>query len=230
MRERIATALKISVPLLAAFGLIMNFVSAVADGYSHWSKRLLYFTTLSNIWIAAALVLILLIPYVKPWRESTRVKNILYIIRFVFVISITLTGFIFCFVLAPGAKNENYNAWTLGSIFVHVLVPVASIADLFVDPYRVRIGWSHVFLTLIPPALYLAFGSLLGALGVDFGRGDPFPYFFMNYSSPAGIFGTSDVMPYMIGSFYWIIFMLALIISLGALYKRLYNGKKNRSE
>ena len=228
MRAKIATALKIAVPLLAAFGLVMNFVSANADGYSHWSKRLLYFTTLSNIWIAAALVLIVLIPYIKGWKESTRVKNTLYIIRFVFVISITLTGFIFCFVLAPGAKNDNYNAWTLGSIFVHVLVPISSIADLFVDPYRIKIKWSHVFLTLIPPALYLVFGSILGACGVDFGRGDPFPYFFMNYDSPAGIFGTSDVMPYKIGSFYWIIFMLAVIISLGALYKRLYNGKKGK--
>ena len=195
MRDRAARALKLSVPLLAAFGLVMNFVSANADGYSHWSKRLLYFTTLSNVWIAAVLVLMLLLPHVKAWKDSARVKNILYVIRFVFVISITLTGFIFCFVLAPGAKNDNYNAWTLGSIFVHVLVPLASVADFFIDPYRVKIRLSHLFMALIPPALYLVFASILGALGVDFGRGDTFPYFFMNYSSPAGVFGTSDVMP-----------------------------------
>ena len=229
MRKKISTALKAAVMLFAAVGLLLNFISANADGYSHWSKRLLYFTTLSNVWIALSLLLILLIPYVKAWEGSPRVKNILYIIRFVFVISITLTGIIFCFVLAPGAKNENYNAWTLGSIFVHVLVPTCAIADFFVDPERITLRWQHVFLTLVPPALYLAFASILGACGVDFGRGDTFPYFFMNYTSPAGFFGTSDVMPYKIGSFYWIVFMLAVIISLGALYKRLYNGKKGKS-
>jgi hypothetical protein len=229
VRKKIATSLKIAVMLFAAVGLLLNFISANADGYSHWAKRLLYFTTLSNVWIALSLLLILLIPYVKAWNGSTRVKNILYIIRFVFVISITLTGFIFCFVLAPGAKNDNYNAWTVGSIFVHVLVPLCSISDFFVDPERVSVKRSHVFLTLVPPALYLAFASVLGACGVDFGRGDTFPYFFMNYNSPAGFFGTSDVMPYKIGSFYWIVFMLVVIISLAALYKRLYNGKKGKS-
>ena len=229
MRHKISSVLKLLIPVMASVGLILNFVSANADGYSHWTKRLLYFTTLSNVWISVSLILILLIPFVKAWKDSTRVKNVLYIVRFVFVISITLTGFIFCCVLAPGAKYDNYNAWTVGSVFVHVLVPIFSVADFFIDTYRINIKWSHVALTLVPPLIYLVFASVLGAIGVDFGRGDTFPYFFMNYSSPAGIFGVSDVMPYRIGSFYWIVFMLVVIISLGALYRRLYNGKKAKS-
>ena len=225
MRARTSFFLKLSVIVFTALGLLCNFVSATADGYSHWSRRLLYFTTLSNLWIALTLALILLCPYIKGWKDSTRVKYWLLILRFIFVISITLTGFIFCFVLAPGAENDNYNAWTVGSIFVHVLVPTLSIADLFVDNERVYIKRSHMFACLLPPFLYLVFASVLGLLGVDFGRGDTFPYFFMNYNSPAGIFGTSNVMPYRIGSFYWIVFMLLVILSLSALYRRLYNGK-----
>lgn len=229
MRSKISCGLKLFVIIFSIAGLLCNFISASADGYSHWSKRLLYFTTLSNLWIAVTVALMLLLPYASAWNSSTRVKNFLYILRYIFVISITLTGFIFCFVLAPGAENDNYNAWTVGSIFVHVLVPAASIADFFVDPCRVHVQWRHAFLTLVPPFFYLVFASLLGSLGVDFGRGDTFPYFFMNYNSPAGVFGTSDVMPYKIGSFYWIAFMLLVIISLAALYRALYNlaRKKN---
>ena len=228
MRNRISKILKLSVILFSIIGLLCNFISATADGYSHWSKRLLYFTTISNVWIAAALALILMLPYLKTWNDSPRVKNLLYVLRYVFIVSITLTGFIFCFVLAPGAANDNYNAWTLGSIFVHVLVPIASIADFFVDPERITVKRSYVFVSLIPPALYLAFASILGVFGVDFGRGDPFPYFFMNYSSPAGFFGMSEVMPYRIGSFYWIIFMLGVILAVAASYKRFYNGKNKK--
>jgi len=66
---------------------------------------------------------------------------------------------------------------------------------------------------------------VLCIMKVDFGRGEPFPYFFFNYYSPAGVFGTSDVMPYRIGSFYWIVFMFFLIIGVGALYRKLYNKK-----
>ena len=55
-------------------------------------------------------------------------------------------------------------------------------------------------------------------LGVDFGRGEAFPYFFMNYFSPAGIFGFSKNMPYIIGSFYWIAMLVIIIVGLAVLY------------
>jgi hypothetical protein len=77
-------------------------------------------------------------------------------------------------------------------------------------------------LVLIPPLLYVIFSSILFFLNVDFGRGDPFPYFFLNYSSPAGFFGTSDEMPYAVGSFYWLIVLSLLVFGLGALYRFLY--------
>ena len=83
----------------------------------------------------------------------------------------------------------------------------------------------HILLTTVPPLLYSAFASVLCIMKVDFGRGEPFPYFFFNYYSPAGVFGTSDVMPYRIGSFYWIVFMFFVIIGVGALYRKLYNRK-----
>ncbi len=230
MRKKISFILKIAVVVLSLIGIVLNFICAEADGYSHWSKRLLYFTNQSNIWIAAVAVALLLLSFVKQWRDKTRAKEILYVLKYIFTISITLTGFIFCAVLAPGAKNADYNAWTAASIIAHVIVPVLSILDFFIDGYRVNLKRRHIFLCLLPPFLYLAFASILGIAGVDFGRGDTFPYFFLNYNSPAGVFGTSDVMPYKIGSFYWIVFMLGIILGISALYFRLYTPKKKDSE
>ena len=226
-REKISFSLKFVTAGAAFVGVIWSFFNASADGYSHWSKRLLYFTSQSNLWIALTFIAILVAMKLKRLSADTRVKNFLYILKYVFTVSITLTGFIFCAVLAPGSANANYNAWTAASILTHVAVPILSVVDFFVDTYRVTLLKRHSLIALAPPFLYSVFASILCVMKVDFGRGEPFPYFFFNYYSPAGIFGTSDVMPYRIGSFYWIAFMLFLILGVAALYRRLYvkNGK-----
>ena len=225
MRKRISFYLKWVIAAVSLIGVVMSFFNANADGYSHWSKRLLYFTSESNIWIALSCLSILLYPCLKSISNSTRVKDSLYILKYIFTVSITITGFIFCAVLAPGAENDNYNAWTVASVMTHVIVPVLSVADFFIDEYRIKLSKMHMLYTAVPPFLYLIFVSILGFMNVDFGRGDPFPYFFMNYNSPAGFFGTSDVMPYKIGSFYWIVFILFIVLGISALYRKLYNKK-----
>ena len=224
-REKISFSLKFVTAAAALIGVVWSFFNATADGYSHWSKRLLYFTSLSNLWIALTFIAILVTARSKVWSDNTRVKKILHILKYIFTVSITLTGFIFCAVLAPGSANANYNAWTAASILTHVVVPTLSVVDFFVDTYRVALIRRHILLTTVPPLLYSVFASVLCIMKVDFGRGEPFPYFFFNYYSPAGVFGTSDVMPYRIGSFYWIVFMFFLIIGVGALYRKLYNKK-----
>ena len=226
MRKRISFLFKILIIVLAFVGVIWSFFNSSSDGYSHWSKRLLYFTSQSNIWIALSALFILILSQ-KRFADATRVKNFAYILRYILTVSITLTGFIFCFVLAPGAANDNYNAWTGASVVTHVLVPTISILDFFLDGYRVKLKKRHIHLVTIPPFLYMIFATVLVILKVDFGRGDVFPYFFFNYYSPAGVFGFSDEMPYIVGSFYWMVTILFMLVGMGALYRLLYSiGRK----
>ncbi len=226
MRTAVSRWIKLLTVILAVTGIVLNFIYAERDGYSHWSVRLLYFTAISNIWIAFCFAAMLLRPYIRRLEESECAGEYLYILRYVFTVSITLTGFIFFAVLAPGAGNADYNAWTLASFLTHLAVPILSIVDMFVDPYRVKLLKRHIAYTAVPPFIYLIFVSMLVILKVDFGRGDPYPYIFFNYYSPAGFFGFSDQMPYIFGSFYWIILMLALVLGVGSLYRRLYNNKR----
>ena len=219
MRRKASFCLKILTVALVLFGVLLNFLAAEADGYSHWSKRLLYFTTQSNLWIGLTFLALLF------WKDRPRLKYSLYLLKYVFTVSITVTCIIFCFVLAPGAGNDNYNAWTPASLIVHVFVPCLSIADFFVDAERIQLQRRCILFTAIPPFLYMIFSSILGFMNVDFGRGDAYPYFFLNYRSPAGFFGFSDQMPYIVGSFYWMLFILLIIFSLGWLYRRLYAKK-----
>ena len=228
MKRKISDALKLTVAVTSLLGVVLSFFSAKADGYSHPAKRLLYFTGQSNIWIGLTLLAILVVTHSEKLKSSTRVVKTLYILRYVFTVSITVTGFIFCAVLAPGASNADYNAWGLSSILTHVLTPTLAIFDFFFDEVKPRVTKLHLIYSLVPLLAYAVFSTVLFCFNVDFGRGDPFPYFFLNHASPAGIFGTSDVMPYRIGSFYWMAFILLVVLGIAALYRYIYNKSGSR--
>ena len=83
-----------------------------------------------------------------------------------------------------------------------------------------------VWYALIPPLVYFIFGSILSILKVDFGRGQTYPYFFMNYYSEVGLFGFRYSDKPEMGSVYWIIVILLLIIGLSKLYYKLHTINK----
>jgi hypothetical protein len=215
MRKNLSVLLKISLVICAFVGESICLFTAKFDGYSHWTRRLLYFTNQSNIWIFLATILLFL-PIKEHFYHS------FYVVKYIFTVAITLTGIIFCFVLAPFAE-PSYHVWSASGILTHVFVPAFAIADFFVDNDKVFIEKKDIFSCLIPTLIYFALCTILFFFKVDFGRGDNFPYFFFNYLSPAGIFGFSSVFPFIIGSFYWMIFILFLILSLAFLYAKINN-------
>ena len=88
------------------------------------STIFMYFTIQSNILIGLICLvgLIFLIRKQKP-------GNTWYIIKYVGTVAITLTGVVFCFVLAPTLGDH---AWNIQNILTHVVVPLGSIIDFFV--------------------------------------------------------------------------------------------------
>ena len=201
--------LKSIVFLSAAIGVILQ---AVAD-----YKLLLYFTLQSNIWIAATcavgFALMLLNKPISKW---------MYSVKLIFTVSITLTGVVYCSMLAPYMGAE---AYSLSNTLMHVVVPLAAVADFFVCPCNVRYRWWECFTVTIPPFYYLGFAGIGYALNWDFGfGGQNYPYFFLNWGSPAGAFGFSAESPY-IGVFYYVLILLVFVVGMGALYIALANHK-----
>jgi hypothetical protein len=211
--KRISYGLKVAILLSALGGVVLSLFYAERDGYSHWSKRLLYFTGLSNVWIGICVLIILIAPFVKALNTDFG-KDMLYVLRYIFTVSITVTGIVYCFILAPFATEGEFNPWTLSNVLTHVVAPVLNLADFFIDEYKLRLTKEHIVFTAIPPLMYFVFSSILNLLSVDFGRGEDYPYFFLNLKSPAGIFGFSDTPPFVIGSFYWILLFLFMVYSI----------------
>lgn len=225
----ISKILKYLTPAFSLSGVLLSLFFAQKDGYSHWSRRLLYFTAQSNIWISVTFLLIAFLPASKKEKRSRWLetyKNRIYLCKYVFTVSITITGLVFCLLLAP-FSDENYRPWTLSNFLTHVVTPVLAVLDFILDKYPIRLTSKHVFASVLPPLFYLIFAAILSFLHTDFGRGVSYPYFFLNYRSPAGFFGFSNERPFLAGSFYWIVLLTLIVLCLGAFYARL-KGQKGK--
>ena len=133
--------LKVIVFISAFLGV---FLSAYASKgtFMGGSTVFMFFTIQSNIAIALiSLAGIFFIIRNKP------VNHIWYVIKFVGTVSITLTGVVFTFVLAPTLGEY---AWNIQNILTHVIVPAISIIDFFITGIYCNIAKRNVFFVIVP--------------------------------------------------------------------------------
>ena len=83
-----------------------------------------------------------------------------------------------------------------------------------------------VFVTL-PPLLYAIYTGIAYAAGWEFSKGVHYPYFFLNWGSPAGAFGFTNELPYM-GCAWWILLILVMLLAVGYGYLFLLDVMKKR--
>ena len=207
-RRILSIILKLIVIASATTGiLISSFASR--NTFMGGGKLFMFFTIQSNI----AIALICLAGLVLLLRDKP-VGSAWHVIKFVGTVSITLTGAVFAFVLAPTMGGR---AWSLPNTLTHLVVPVAAIADFFVIACTAGIKKRNVFFVIIPPILYAIYAGIGYVKNWEFATGVNYPYFFLNWGSPAGAFGFTDGLPFM-GCAWWILVLLLFLIGIGYLY------------
>ena len=77
-------------------------------------------------------------------------------------------------------------------------------------------------MVIFPPLYYLILSIIGYVCKIEYSTGENYPYFFLNFGSPAGIFGFSKEEPY-IGTFYWLFLMLSIVLCFGFIYRVLFN-------
>ncbi|MCR5055014.1 MAG: Pr6Pr family membrane protein [Lachnospiraceae bacterium] len=204
----VSIILKAVTILSAVTGTILS-AYAGARAFMGGATVFMYFTIQSNI----AIAIICAVGLCMMLRRSA-VNRVWYVIKFVGTVSITLTGMVFGFVLAPTLGAE---AWNIQNTLTHLIVPVASVLDFFVVSSVTRIDKRNVLWVIIPPILYAIYAGIGFVRGWEFSPGVNYPYFFLNWGSPAGAFGFSKELPFM-GSAWWIAALLVFLIVVGALY------------
>ncbi len=211
-------ALKGIVILSATVGV---FLSAYAsrNTFMGGNRVFMYFTIQSNL-VVAILSLIGAVLLLRPGR----IPNAWYVVKYVGTVSITLTGVVFCFVLAPTLGRY---AWNAQNVLTHVVVPAAAILDFFVaGPYG-SIPKRDVFLVTLPPLAYGIYAGIGYVAGWEFSQGVRYPYFFLNWGSPAGAFGFTRGLPFM-GCAWWILVLLLFLIAVGFAYLLILGRIKRR--
>ena len=197
--------------------LILAAVAYAMIRVWHWKIGFTYFTQLSNLFVAGTMLLQLCFPR-KRWA----------LLKFAASVSILLTGLTYLAVLVPlepGGLLAAYRQDHYASLCMHLIVPLLTLADFMINdpdyPWQQR----HVWLAMIPPAVYLVFVLALGAAGLRWYAGMPVPYPFLNYTAPAGWFGfrpeTVGMTSVGIGAAYAIFAMMLLCAGIGFALKHL---------
>ncbi len=216
----LSVLLKLTVILSAAIGVYRS-AAAGRGTFMGGSRVYMFFTIQSNIAIAllCAIGMWLLFRRKQP-------KTIWYILQFIGTVSITLTGVVFAFVLAP---TLGAYAWNLQNVLTHVVVPVAAVVDFFVTGVYGAIQKRYVPLVTLPPLAYAIYAGIGYLAGWEFLEGVRYPYFFLNWGSPAGAFGFTDSLPFM-GTVWWILAILVFLLGIGYGYLALLNFLKKRMQ
>lgn len=221
-QKRISLVLKCVVILSAIVGIVLSYLAG-RDSFMGGSHIFMFFTIQSNIAIAiicgvGAFLLL----------KGKKISKVWYIVKFVGTVSITLTGVVFGFVLAPTLGAD---AWNIQNTLTHLVVPVVSVIDFFVTSSVLRIEKRNVFFVVIPPLLYAIYAGIGYVNEWEFIDGIHYPYFFLNWGSKAGAFGFTDELPFL-GSAWWILILLIFLIAVGYAYLAiadLINKKKRTS-
>lgn len=211
-KERLLSyILKLIVISAAVIGTILSAIAG-RRYFMGGSKVFMYFTIQSNLAIALiCAVESIILAKKKP------ISPVWSVIKFVGTVSITLTGIVFVFVLAP---TMGTSAWNIQNILTHVVVPLIAVIDFFVLAPSTQIEYKNIFYVIIPPLLYAVYAGIAYIKGWEFSDGINYPYFFLNWGSPAGAFGFSKELPFM-GTVWWIISLFLFLILIGFLYLKI---------
>lgn len=193
-------------------------------------KGLLFFTNQSNVLITL-ICLVFLIKYILYLIDYKKFKdnkffnsNVLYIIKYVFTVEITITFLVFFGMLAPTMELQYLISFA--NISVHFLVPVFAIISFYTCDKEIKFKKFTFLYALIYPLLYCAFVLILTLFNVTFGSKDDFvPYFFLDYKK-YGWFSFNNG----IGVFYWIIILLIAFSLLALLMEYLMKLRIKKSQ
>lgn len=197
------TAQLIFQSLFLGMGLIGIISSLGFFDYEFKSDFFIFFTNLSN-YFCIGIMLAELIQTAKKKEDSY--VTALSTLKFMGVLMILLTFFVFNIMLAP--KRETYMNFQVTSILFHVVLPILYIADWFIFYERKKTKWFYPFLSAIVPIVYAIF-IYIRAWILDFNTEtyNLYPYFFLDLDT----LGVAGVMR-------WILILFVAFITVGFIF------------
>ena len=211
--------------LLLVFGFYGIIINCFATGFMGNGSAFLYFTIQSNIAIILITLAFFILKIIGLFLKKDFINNILYHIKFVFTVGITITFLVFFILLAP-TMGASY-LLSMTNLTVHLIVPLLALIDFFCFDNKISFKkWSPLLGTVFP-LCYLGFVFICVGLNIRF-NDQLVPYFFLDYETLTWF----NITEKGIGVFYYIIILLILVILLCYLFNLIVYiinkiGKKN---
>ena len=208
--------------LLLVVGVIIGvWASLLQEGFFN-PKHFLYYTIQSNIEIGIICLVSLLFIFSKK-----EIPSILYSLKFIFTVAITLTGLVFNFILYPASifSTHPLNPLSTANFFTHIFVPILSLIDFFAFDYKLKITKKTFLLGLITPLVYFAFVMFCTKVGIRFSGNNFVPYFFLDYK----INSWFQIGNGKIGVFYWVIIQVLIVLLISSVLLFFMKKRKNKN-
>ncbi len=136
-----------------------------------------YFTNLSN-YLCIGIMFAELIQTVK--KKENSYTSVLPTLKFMGIISILLTFFVFNFLLAK--ENSMQNNLSISNVLLHQVLPLLYVADWFLFYEHKKLKWYYPLLSTLIPLAYVGFifirAEILNRVGYLI-----YPYFFLNVNN-----------------------------------------------
>lgn len=217
--KNISIFIKLIAIIASIYGMIATY-----SGYEH----LTYFTNLSNVFIDIMLGIFLVLTL-----KGKKPKNNFYRIKYLATISITLTFFVYMFVIGPNNPEGLIGSYLRdggGNFCVHFITPVLSLIDYLLYDYEFESSKIDNLYDVIPPVLYVVSVFVASFLGMRWPDDMYAPYNFLNYHSKVGWFGFDlsqmSSTTFGIGVFYMIILLTVIFVIFGNILLKLKDFRK----
>ena len=136
-----------------------------------------YFTNLSN-YLCIGIMFAELFQTVK--KKENNYTSVLPVLKFMGIISILLTFFVFNFLLAK--ENSMQNNLSISNVLLHQVLPLLYVADWFLFYEHKKLKWYYPLLSTLIPLAYVGFifirAEILNRVGYLI-----YPYFFLNVNN-----------------------------------------------
>ena len=168
MKKHIELIYKILIVIITGIGLYLNFDLFSFDG------GIIYFTIQSSL----LCFLFYLITVILIISNKLKKNNFYYIFKGVATMAITITMFVYQFLLAPNGV-ELYEHHFFTSEIVHLAIPILIILDYFLFAEKGNIKKTYPLYWCSPLFVYLVFVIIYSLCGGTF-NGERVPYFFLD--------------------------------------------------
>ncbi|MBQ1983685.1 MAG: hypothetical protein II232_03545 [Spirochaetaceae bacterium] len=208
--------------LLLIVGVVIGvWASLLQEGFFN-PKHFLYYTIQSNIEIAIICLVSLLFIFSKK-----EIPSIVYTLKFIFTVAITLTGLVFNFILYPASifSTHPLNPLSTANFFTHIFVPILSLVDFFAFDYKLKITKKTFLLGLITPLIYFIFVMFCTKVGIRFNGNLFVPYFFLDYKANSWF----QIGNGKIGVFYWVIIQVLIVLLISSVLLFFMKKRKNKN-